>query len=82
MKKIILLCSILFVNCNRLGLEKSIDQNIYLDQAKIRDNRILYNDVTLVSYQQKDPVFQQQKKIFQIRQQKEKLVKELQLMKK
>ena len=57
-------------------------KNIYLDQAKIRDNRILYNDVTLVSYQQKDPVFQQQKKIFQIRQQKEKLVKELQLMKK
>tara|TARA_B100000886_G_scaffold32087_1_gene20026 strand:+ start:250 stop:1125 length:876 start_codon:yes stop_codon:yes gene_type:complete len=32
MKKIILLCSILFINCNRLGLEKSIDQNIYLDQ--------------------------------------------------
>tara|TARA_R100001015_G_C4617452_1_gene173733 strand:+ start:32 stop:1492 length:1461 start_codon:yes stop_codon:yes gene_type:complete len=57
-------------------------KNIYLDQANIQDNRILYNNVTLASYQQKDPVFQQQKKIFQIRQQKEKLVKELQLMKK
>ena len=32
MKKIILLCSILVINCNRLGLEKSIDQNILLDQ--------------------------------------------------
>ena len=32
MKKIILLCSILVINCNRLGLEKSIDQNIFLDQ--------------------------------------------------
>ena len=57
-------------------------KNIYLDQANIQDNRMLYNNVTLESYQQKDPVFQQQKKIFQIRQQKEKLVKELQLMKK
>ena len=57
-------------------------KNIYLDQANIQDNRMLYNNVTLASYQQKDPVFQQQKKIFQIRQQKEKLIKELQLMKK
>ena len=57
-------------------------KNIYLDQANIQDNRMLYNNVTLASYQQKAPVFQQQKKIFQIRQQKEKLVKELQLMKK
>ncbi len=32
MKKIILLCSILVINCNRLGLEKSIDQKIFLDQ--------------------------------------------------
>lgn len=57
-------------------------KNIYLDQAKIRDNRILYNDVTLVSYQQKDPVFQKKKQLFEIRQEKEKLIKELQLMKK
>ena len=32
MKKIILLCSILVINCNRLGWEKSIDQNIFLNQ--------------------------------------------------
>ena len=56
-------------------------KNIYLDQATIRDNRILYNDVTLVSYQQKDPVFQQKKKVFEIRQKKEKLIKELKVLK-
>jgi hypothetical protein len=56
-------------------------KNIYLDQAKIRDNRILYNDVTLVSYQQKDPVFQKKKQLFEIRQEKEKLIKELRLLK-
>ena len=56
-------------------------KNIYLDQATIRDNRILYNNVTLVSYQQKDPVFQQKKKVFEIRQKKEKLIKELEVLK-
>jgi len=56
-------------------------KNIYLDQATIRDNRILYNNVTLVSYQQKDPVFQQKKKVFEIRQKKEKLIKELKVLK-
>jgi hypothetical protein len=56
-------------------------KNIYLDQAKIRDNRILYNDVTLVSYQQKDPVFQKKKQLFEIRQEKEKLIKEIRLLK-
>ena len=56
-------------------------KNIYLDQAKIRDNRILYNNVTLVSYQQKDPVFQKKKQLFEIRQEKEKLIKEIRLLK-
>ena len=56
-------------------------KNIYLDQANIRDNRILYNDVTLVSYQQKDPLFQAQKELFEIRQEKQKLIRELQILK-
>ena len=56
-------------------------KNIYLDQANIRDNRILYNNVTLVSYQQKDPLFQAQKELFEIRQEKQKLIRELQILK-
>ena len=56
-------------------------KNIYLDQANIRDNRILYNNVTLVSYQQKDPIFQVQKELFEIRQEKQKLIRELQILK-
>jgi len=56
-------------------------KNIYLDQANIRDNRILYNNVTLVSYQQKDPIFQAQKELFEIRQEKQKLIRELQILK-
>ena len=56
-------------------------KNIYLDQANIRDNRILYNNVTLVSYQQKDPLFQAQKELFEIRQEKQKLKRELQILK-
>jgi hypothetical protein len=56
-------------------------KNIYLDQINIRDNRILYNNVTLVSYQQKDPIFQAQKELFEIRQEKQKLIRELQILK-
>jgi hypothetical protein len=56
-------------------------KNIYLDQANIQDNRMLYNNVTLASYQQKDPVFQKKKALFDIRQKKEKLIKELRLLK-
>ena len=56
-------------------------KNIYLDQANIRDNRILYNNVTLVSYQQKDPLFQAQKELFDIRQEKQKLIREIQILK-
>lgn len=56
-------------------------KNIYLDQANIQDNRRLYNNITLTSYQQKDPVFQKKKALFDIRQKKEKLIKELRLLK-
>jgi hypothetical protein len=57
------------------------DKKIYTDQINIFDNRILYDTVTLVSYQQKDPVFQQQKALFEIRQEKQKLIREIQVLK-
>jgi len=56
-------------------------KNIYLDQANIQDNRMLYNNVTLSSYQQKDPVYQKEKVLFDIRQKKRKLIRELQILK-
>jgi len=56
-------------------------KNIYLDQANIQDNRMLYNNITLSSYKQKDPVYQKEKVLFDIRQKKRKLIKELQILK-
>jgi hypothetical protein len=56
-------------------------KNIYLDQIDIRDNRVLYADTSLVSYQQKDPLFQAQKELFDIRQEKQKLIREIQILK-
>ena len=56
-------------------------KNIYLDQIDIRDNRVLYADASLVSYQQKDPLFQAQKELFDIRQKKQKLIREIQVLK-
>ena len=56
-------------------------KNIYLDQIDIRDNRVLYANATLVSYQQKDPLFQAQKELFDIRQEKQKLIREIQILK-
>ncbi len=54
---------------------------IYLDQASIGDNRVLYPDSSLVSYTQNDPVYQKEKALFDIRQKKQKLIKELQVLK-
>ncbi len=56
-------------------------KNIYLDQIDIRDNRVLYADASLVSYQQKDPLFQAEKELFDIRQEKQKLIREIQVLK-
>ena len=56
-------------------------KNIYLDQIDIRDNRVLYANASLVSYQQKDPLFQAQKELFDIRQEKQKLIREIQVLK-
>ena len=57
------------------------DKKIYTDQINIFDNRILYDTVTLVSYQQNDPIFQREKALFDIRQEKQKLIKELEILK-
>ena len=54
---------------------------IYLDQASIGDNRVLYPDSSLVSYTQNDPVYQKEKALFDIRQKKQKLIQELQVLK-
>ena len=56
-------------------------KNIYLDQIDIRDNRVLYANASLVSYQQNDPLFQAQKELFDIRQEKQKLIREIQILK-
>jgi len=56
-------------------------KNIYLDQIDIRDNRVLYANASLVSYQQKDPLFQAQKTLFEIRQEKQKLIREIEVLK-
>jgi hypothetical protein len=56
-------------------------KDIYTDQADIRDNRILYSNASLVSYMQKDPVFIKQNEIYNIRLQKQKLIRELQVLK-
>ena len=56
-------------------------KNIYLDQIDIRDNRVLYANASLVSYQQKDPLFQAEKELFDIRQEKQKLIREIQVLK-
>jgi hypothetical protein len=56
-------------------------KDIYTDQIDIRDNRILYSNASLISYMQKDPVFIKQNEIYNIRLQKQKLIRELQVLK-
>jgi hypothetical protein len=56
-------------------------KNIYLDQANIRDDRVLYNNVTLLSYTQNDPIFTKQKEMVKIKQEKQKLLRELRFLK-
>lgn len=53
------------------------DKKIYEEQINISDNRILYPNVSLISYTQNDPVYQKEKLLFDIRQEKQKLIKEL-----
>ena len=57
------------------------EKKIYENQVNIRDNRILYANTTLVSYTQNDPIFTKEKELFTIRQEKQKLQKEIQVLK-
>ena len=57
------------------------DKRIYEDQINIRDNRVLYSNASLVSYIQNDPIIQKETQIQKIRQQKEKLLREIEVLK-
>ena len=57
------------------------DKAIYENQPNITDTRILYADSSLVSYTQNDPIFQKETQIQKIRQQKEKLLREIEVLK-
>lgn len=57
------------------------EKRIYENQANIRDNRILYANVSLVSYTQNDPIFTKEKELFTIKLEKEKLEKEIEVLK-
>ena len=55
------------------------EEKIYEDQLNIFDDRLLYTK-TLGEYQQNDPIFTKQNEINSIRLQKEKLIRELEVL--
>jgi hypothetical protein len=57
------------------------DKAIYENQPNITDTRILYANSSLVSYTQNDPILQKETQIQKIRQQKEKLLREIKVLK-
>ena len=57
------------------------DKAIYENQPNITDTRILYANSSLVSYTQNDPILQKETQIQKIRQQKEKLLREIEVLK-
>ena len=57
------------------------DKAIYENQPNITDTRILYSNSSLVSYTQNDPILQKETQIQKIRQQKEKLLREIEVLK-
>ena len=57
------------------------EKRIYENQADIRDNRVLYANVSLVLYTQNDPIFTKEKELFTIKLEKEKLQKEIEVLK-
>ncbi len=57
------------------------DKAIYENQPNITDTRILYGNASLVSYTQNDPILQKETQIQKIRQQKEKLLREIEVLK-
>jgi hypothetical protein len=57
------------------------EKRIYENQPNITDTRVLYANSSLVSYTQNDPIFQKEGAIQKIRQQKEKLLREIEVLK-
>jgi len=47
----------------------------------IRDDRVLYANSSLVSYTQNDPIFTKEKELFRIKQEKQRLQKEIEVLK-
>ena len=66
---------LLTYNCPFYKEEKS-----YEDQLNIFDNRIIYTK-NLVEYQRNDPIFTQQNEINSIRLEKQKLIREIEVLK-
>ena len=54
-------------------------KDIYLDQVEIADNRIIY-DIDLIEYKQNDPITQKKQQLNSILQERQKLIKELQVL--
>ena len=54
-------------------------KDIYLDQVEIADNRIIY-DIDLVEYKQNDPIIKKKQQLNSILQERQKLIKELQVL--
>ena len=53
----------------------------YENQPNITDTRVVYANSSLVSYTQNDPILQKETQIQKIRQQKEKLLREIEVLK-
>ena len=56
------------------------EDKIYEDQLNIFDNRVIYTK-NLVEYQQNDPIFTKQNEINSIRLEKQKLIREIEVLK-
>ena len=54
-------------------------KEIYLDQVEIADNRVIY-EIDLVEYKQNDPITQKNQRLNSILQERQKLIKELQVL--
>ena len=54
-------------------------KDIYLDQVEIADNRVIY-EIDLVEYKQNDPITQKKQRLNSILQERQKLIKELQVL--
>ena len=54
-------------------------KDIYLDQVEIADNRIIY-ETDLIQYKQNDPITKKNQRLNSILQERQNLIKELQIL--